>query len=97
MYCGIAPINTVLKASCPVRLVHGRQDSVVPISDAHQIWHQGSQPNGALIECEGSHDGFGEVDRIIHSIVQFVQSATRKDQPLRALGSLASIHSIAMY
>ena len=90
----IAPVNTVVKASCPVLLVHGRQDTVVPLSDAHQIWRQGSQPNVALIECNGSHDGFDDVDGIIQSIVQFVQSATVKHQPLHALGSLASVNHI---
>ena len=32
----IAPVNTVAKSTCPVLLVHGRQDTVVPISDARQ-------------------------------------------------------------
>ena len=90
----IAPVNTVVKASCPVLLVHGRQDTVVPLADAHQIWRQGSQPNVVLIECDGSHEGFDDVDGIIQSIVQFVQSATTKQQPLRALECLASVNGI---
>ena len=72
----IAPVNTVAKAKCPVLLVHGRQDTVVPLADAHQIWRQGSQPNVALIECDGTHESFDDVDGIIHSILQFVQRAT---------------------
>ena len=86
----IAPVNTVTKATCPVLLVHGRQDTVVPLSDAHQIWRQGSQPNGALIECDGIHEGFDNVDSTIRSILQFVQSATGKNQPLRAYPSPTS-------
>ena len=74
----IAPVNTVVKARCPVLLVHGRQDFVVPLADAHQIWRQGRQLNVALIECDGSHEGFDDVNGIIHSILQFVQSATCK-------------------
>ena len=73
----IAPVNTVVKATCPVLLVHGRQDTVVPLSDAHRIWRRGSQPNVALIECDGTHDGFDDVDGIIDTVLQFVQSATR--------------------
>ena len=72
----IAPVNTVTKATCPVLLIHGRQDTVVPLSDAHQIWRQGSQPNIALIERDGTHEGFDDVDGVIHSILQFVQGAT---------------------
>ena len=72
----IAPVNTVVKTTCPVLLVHGRQDAVVPLSDAHRIWRQGSQPNVELIECEGTHERFDDVDGAIRSILQFVQRAT---------------------
>ena len=72
----IAPVNTVVKAKCPVLLVHGRQDTVVPLSDAHRIWRQGSQPKVALIECDGTHESFDDVDGAIRSILQFVQRAT---------------------
>ncbi len=87
----IAPVNTVVRATCPVLLVHGRQDTVVPLSDVHRIWRQGSQPNVALIECDGTHEGVEDVHGINHSILQFVQSATGKDEPSRAHASVASV------
>ncbi len=90
----IAPVNTVVKATCPVLLVHGRQDTVVPFSDAHRIWRRGSQPNVALIECDGTHDGFDDVDGIIDTVLQFVQSATRQHEQMRALMSIASVYGI---
>lgn len=90
----IAPVNTVVKATCPILLVHGRQDTVVPLADAHRIWRQGSQPNVALIECDGTHESFDDVDDAIHTILQFVQSATVEHQPLRAYPSPTSAQHI---
>ena len=71
----IAPVNTVAKSTCPVLLVHGRQDTVVPISDAHQIKKRGKAPNVTLIECDGSHDRFDDVDSITRNILDFVEGA----------------------
>lgn len=86
----IAPVNTVVKATCPVLLVHGRQDTVVPLADAHRIWRQGSQPNVALIECDGTHESFDDVDGAIHAILQFVQRATSKDDHFTTRAPLTS-------
>lgn len=71
----IAPVNTVARASCPVLLVHGRQDTVVPLADAHRIWRQGSQPNVTLIECDGTHIGFTDADGVTRAILEFVERA----------------------
>ena len=93
----IAPVNTVTKATCPVLLVHGRQDTVVPLSDAHQIWRQGIQPNVVLIECDGTHERFDNVDGAIRSILQFVRSATDKHQPSRLSAADISPAHLAIY
>lgn len=74
----IAPVNTVAKATCPVLLVHGRQDTVVPVTDAHRIWKRGRQPNVTLIECDGSHEGFDDADSITGDILKFIESALRE-------------------
>lgn len=71
----IAPVNTVAKATCPVLLVHGRQDTVVPITDAHRIRARGRETNLTLIECDGTHEAFDDADRITRNILDFVESA----------------------
>ena len=70
----IAPINTVAKATCPVLLVHGRQDTVVPVTDAHRIRARGFEPNVTLIERDGTHEAFDDADGITRNILEFVQS-----------------------
>ena len=71
----IAPVNTVAKATCPVLLVHGRQDTVVPITDAHRIRKRGNEPNVTLIECDGTHEALDDADGITRNILDFVESA----------------------
>ena len=73
----IAPVNTVVKTTCPVLLVHGRQDAVVPVTDAHRIWRQGHAPNVKLIERGGTHEAFDDADGITRNILEFVESALR--------------------
>ena len=71
----IAPVNTVTKATCPVLLVHGRQDTVVPVTDAHRIWRRSNELNVTLIECDGTHEAFDDADGITRNILDFVESA----------------------
>ena len=73
----IAPVNSVAKVTCPVLLVHGRQDTVVPVTDAHRIRKCGFEPNVTLIECDGTHETFDDADGIIRDILNFVESAVR--------------------
>ena len=71
----IAPVNTVAKTTCPVLLVHGRQDMIVPITDAHQIWKRGHDTNVTLIECDGSHQAFDDAEGSTRDILKFVETA----------------------
>ena len=74
----IAPVNTVAKTTCPVLLVHGRQDTVVPVADAHRIWKRGNETNVTLIECDGTHEGFDDAVGTTRDILEFVESAVRE-------------------
>jgi alpha-beta hydrolase superfamily lysophospholipase len=65
----------VAKATCPVLLVHGLQDTVVPVTDAHRIMQRGNALNVRLIECDGTHEAFNDTEGLILIILDFVQSA----------------------
>jgi uncharacterized protein len=67
----IAPIKTIATVSCPVLLIHGRQDLLVPITDAHQIQNFGAQRGTQLVECDGTHVGFADANQICRRIVDF--------------------------
>jgi pimeloyl-ACP methyl ester carboxylesterase len=64
----IAPMNRIRHIRCPVLLVHGTEDAVVPISDMHLI-EQNALPENLvqIVEIEGA--GHNSVD-------QFQQHAT---------------------
>ncbi len=67
----IAPVKTIALVSCPVLLIHGRQDSVVPIDDARQIRVRANQHNTTLVECDGTHEGFDDAIGISLKILDF--------------------------
>jgi uncharacterized protein len=46
----IAPVNTVCRITCPVLLVHGREDHTVPVEDARCIAARCRAPNVRLLE-----------------------------------------------
>jgi uncharacterized protein len=50
----IAPLNQLAHITCPVLLVHGRDDQTVPLSDAHRL--HARLRTGSLMVVEGDHD-----------------------------------------
>ena len=74
----IAPVNTIARVTCPVLLVHGRQDTVVPVADAYRINKRGDELIVTLIECDGTHEGFDDADSTTRDILEFVESAVRE-------------------
>ena len=73
----IAPVNTLAKASCPVLLMHGLQDTVVPVIDARRIWLNRSTTQATLIECNGTHDTFDEAHTVTGHILTFLRRVVR--------------------
>ena len=71
----IAPVNTVTKVTCPVLLIHGRQDTVVPITEARRIWNRDSRSNVTLIECDGTHERFDDAVGITGDVLKFFERA----------------------
>jgi pimeloyl-ACP methyl ester carboxylesterase len=58
----IAPIARLKNVTCPVLLIHGLQDDVVPIYCAEQLLE--SQPNAQLLRVEGTHEKFFDQDKL---------------------------------
>lgn len=50
----IAPVNTIARVRCPVLVVHGRTDSVVPTGDAKRLVQR--SPHARLLLVDGDHD-----------------------------------------
>lgn len=68
----IAPLHTLARAQCPVLLLHGRQDVMVPLDDARQLWQHRASVNVTLLECDGSHEGFDDLAEVTRQILNFL-------------------------
>ena len=76
-FSAIAPVNTLAKASCPILLVHGLQDTTVPVLDARRIWQHRRTAQATLIECDGTHDAFDDAHNVTGQIVTFLGRVVR--------------------
>jgi len=75
----IAPINTLPRITCPVFLVHGADDSTVPVSDAHALFarrpSERMQLRVQLRVYPGEHDATNELERHTDELIAFLHGA----------------------
>lgn len=69
----IAPARTIARVRCPVLLVHGADDEVVPFDEARQIFAARGHDEVELLTIAGSHDAFGDAERHMDRICGFLR------------------------
>ena len=70
----IAPINTVCNVSAPVLIVHGKEDSTVPISDAYLIIENCEQREIYFLELDDTkHDSVEKIKEHFPQIIIFLK------------------------
>ncbi len=75
-FYAIAPLNTVCKISCPILLIHGKNDSTVPIEDARAILKQCPGSLISLLEIEGAgHDSVDQIEKHSHKLINFLSTS----------------------
>ena len=72
-FTDIAPLYTLARAQCPVLLLHGRQDNLVPVDDVRQLWQRRGSAQVRLLECEGTHEGFDDLAAVSRHILDFLR------------------------
>ncbi|RUQ41771.1 MAG: alpha/beta fold hydrolase [Candidatus Competibacteraceae bacterium] len=71
-FADIAPVNTIARIRCPVLLVHGHDDTTVPVTDAARI-HAGRRDNRVCLQLlSGSHDTFADPERQATILLDFL-------------------------
>ena len=75
----IAPINTVRRVNCPALLVHGAEDTTVPVSEAHAIHAARSGGHVVLKVVAGGHDDYADLDRELPALVEFLSGVVMSD------------------
>ncbi len=76
-FTAIAPIHTLPRARCPVLLVHGREDPVIPASDAHRLLASRGGTATTLHLLDGGHDLTRHLDNEWPRLQGFLEQATR--------------------
>lgn len=67
----IAPINTIGRLRCPVLLVHGTEDAMVPVAEAHAL-HARCNAGCSVLLVKGNHDRYEDLERQIGDVVVFL-------------------------
>lgn len=78
----IAPINTIARVRCPVLLIHGIDDDVVPVAEAQAIHSRRKDERVELLLVHGRHDDFADLEHHLGQVITFLSRAV--DTPGRA-------------
>ena len=69
----IAPVNTTARAHCPVLLLHGDRDDLVPYAEAEEIHAARGEAKVELACIPGSHDDYGDAAEAAGIAVGFLR------------------------
>ncbi|NDL68966.1 alpha/beta fold hydrolase [Halomonas alkaliphila] len=72
-FATIAPLHTVARIPCPILLVHGDNDCVIPPTDAHRLANQ--MDKAVLRLVPGGHDLTSSVAQHSDELVAFLQAS----------------------
>lgn len=74
----IAPFHTLPRVQCPVLLVHGRSDPVIPASDAQRLLASRGATPTSLHLLDGGHDLSHHLDSEWFHLQGFLEQATHR-------------------
>lgn len=83
----IAPINTIAHAHCPVLLVHGVDDEVVPFNDAQRLQNAGRTGTVECVAIRGGHDPSDFASDYQVQLIDFLQRCFRAQENSDAVTS----------
>jgi len=82
-FTDIAPQNTIRKITCPVLLAHGREDTTVPVEDAHLILAGSANERTQLLLVAGEHEDYSGLQCHAGEILGFVADSMGKTEKAR--------------
>jgi dienelactone hydrolase len=77
----IAPMNTVRRVNCPVILVHGSRDDVVPPACARELQRLAPPGRAQLIEAPGTHEAFDNESALLDQITDALHALEARRIP----------------
>ena len=71
-----APLDTVCKINCPILLVHGKDDTTIPVDDARAILSNCPEPHLTLLEInDANHDSVEKIEQHGDQLISFLRGA----------------------
>ncbi len=71
-----APLRTVCKINCPILLVHGKDDTTIPVDDARAILSNCPEPHLSLLEIDDAdHDSIDKIERHGKQLIDFLRDS----------------------
>jgi dipeptidyl aminopeptidase/acylaminoacyl peptidase len=74
----IAPTTSIREILCPVLLVHGADDTTVPVANAHAIYAERGGEHVRLLVLPGDHESFDKAQGHFEELISFLDDATRR-------------------
>ena len=71
----IAPLRSMTRLRCPVLLVHGTQDQLVPFADAQRLHAAGQPGQVQCLAVRGGHDPSEALEAHLPALIGFLQQA----------------------
>ncbi|MBR0567670.1 alpha/beta fold hydrolase [Azoarcus sp. L1K30] len=71
----IAPLTSIAHLHCPVLLVHGEHDEVVPVADASRLHAARAHDRVELLTLPGNHASFEDMAQDMNNIIAFLRAA----------------------
>ncbi len=71
----IAPVTTLPRVRCPVLLVHGRDDRVIPPEDAERLFASRGETPARLHLLPGDHDLSRHIEAELPELLAFLEAA----------------------
>ena len=75
-FADIAPLHTLPRVSCPVLLVHGTRDDVVPLDCVQQLHRQAQRGLATLMAVAGTHESFDDESQLMTDVLAWLQAQT---------------------
>lgn len=85
----IAPLTSIAHLHCPVLLVHGEHDDVVPVADAVRLHAARAHDRVDLLTLPGSHASFEDMAQDMKNIIAFLRAMPIVEVPSRSLQTVA--------
>jgi dipeptidyl aminopeptidase/acylaminoacyl peptidase len=79
----IAPIRSITRVYCPVLLVHGKDDDLVPFDDARRLLAAGNAGQVQLLAVQGRHDPIEALQAEQMQLVGFLRAQLAPPQQVQ--------------